>query len=428
VKGSAAARLRRLRWLLTALFTAINAVGLVVLAWLLVRDNAEQGHERLDAEVHRVTSTVKRLLQYDGTTLDTSLIDDDEIDTQCPRFAVLPGDTGAFEGHVSARACVEVDLDVLNGAAREAVLTQSFFRAAVGPTDGGLVWVGADPFRNDRGQYIGAVVAAVDADPTQAEHDRLVLLVVGGCTLLVAAVALGGHLLSGRAIRPAVAALEQQELLLAETAHDLRSPVAALRALAETAQRNPAEREELLTRTVNLAARMGGIIDDLLTRARLAAGVEQLRATAVRLDELVTAVVAEAAAGSATVTVTTAPTTVTADAALVQRAVGNLLDNALKYGRHPGSDAVVHITVAGGRVIVADHGPGIDPEVVEERFDRFSTTGGSSGLGLAIVRWVAQAHGGSLRVYNAEAGGAIFELVFPEATSDRAVVEKPVRK
>ncbi len=410
---SAAARLRRLRWLLTVLFTVINAVGLVLFAWLLVRGNAERGHERLDAEVYRVTSTVKRLLQYDGTLI-TAFISDDEINTQCPQFAVLPGDTGQFPGHVSERSCVEVDLDVLNGAAREAVLTESFFRAPVRGPDGGLVWVGADPFRNDTGQYIGAVVAAVDADPMSQEHDRLVLFVVGGCALLIGAVAVGGHLLSGRAIRPAVAALEQQELLLAETAHDLRSPVAALRALAESAQRNPAEREELLSRTVNLAARMGGIIDDLLTRARLAAGVEEITAAPVRLDQLVTTVVAETNAGAATITVTTAPTTVIADAALVQRAVGNLVDNALKYGRQPGADPIVHVTVAGGRVIVADHGPGIDPEVVEERVDRFSSTGGSSGLGLAIVRWVAQAHNGSLRVYNAEAGGAIFELVLPE--------------
>lgn len=424
---SAAARLRRLRWLLTVLFTAINAVGLVLFAWLLVRGNAERGHERLDAEVHRVTSTVKRLLQYDGT-LVTAFISDDEINTQCPQFAVLPGDTGQFPGHVSERSCVEVDLDVLNGAAREAVLTESFFRAPVRGPDGGLVWIGADPFRNDTGQYIGAVVAAVDADPMQQEHDRLVLMVVGGCTLLVGAVAVGGHLLSGRAIRPAVAALEQQEVLLAETAHDLRSPVAALRALSESAQRNPTEREELLARTVNLSARMGSIIDDLLTRARLAAGVEKITAAPVRLDQLVTTVVEETTTGAASITVTTAPTTVIADAALVQRAVGNLLDNALKYGRQPGADPIVHVTVAGGRVIVADHGPGIDPEVIEERVDRFSSTGGSSGLGLAIVRWVAQAHGGSLRVYNAEAGGAIFELVLPEADSRRTFPEKVPEK
>jgi len=71
-----------------------------------------------------------------------------------------------------------------------------------------------------------------------------------------------------------MAALEQQETLLAETAHDLRTLVAALRALAETAVRDPGQRAELLPRTVRLAGRMGDIIDGLLVRARLAAGVE----------------------------------------------------------------------------------------------------------------------------------------------------------
>ena len=73
----------------------------------------------------------------------------------------------------------------------------------------------------------------------------------------------------------------------------------------------------------------------------------------------------------------------------------------------------MHITVAGGRVIVADHGPGIDPAVAEEKFSRFASTGGSSGLGLSIVRWVALSHDGVLRVFNAAEGGAIFELAFP---------------
>jgi len=201
--------------------------------------------------------------------------------------------------------------------------------------------------------------------------------------------------------------------LLAETAHDLRTPVAALRALAETALRNPTQRGDLLPRTVRLAARMGSIIDGLLVRARLAAGVERLAAQPVWLDQLVAGVVEETPADGASVTLTAAPCKVMADATLLQRAVGNLLDNALRYGRQPDQPAIVHITVANGRVTVADHGPGVDGEFMDEAFDRFRTGSGSSGLGLSIVRWVATAHGGTLSVYNAEDAGAIFELTLP---------------
>jgi signal transduction histidine kinase len=162
---------------------------------------------------------------------------------------------------------------------------------------------------------------------------------------------------------------------------------------------------------------MGGIIDGLLVRARLAAGVDRLALQPVWLDQLVAGVVDETPTEGASVTLTAADTLVMVDPTLVQRAIGNLLDNALRYGRQPDQHAIVHISVAGGRVTVADHGPGVDAALAEGVFDRFRTGSaggnGSSGLGLSIVRWVAQAHGGSLAVYNAEDAGAIFELILP---------------
>ncbi|WP_173082905.1 sensor histidine kinase [Phytohabitans rumicis] len=413
---SAADRSRRLRWWPTALFTAINTIGLSVLGWLLIDQDAQRREERLDAELLRVTSVVLRLVQYDGT-LNTTFVNRDEINTQCPQFAILPGEAARFSGHVSQRTCVPVDPATLAGLAELGVRSGYRLHSYERGTGDELVRVGVEPFRSTDGQFIGAIVAVADATGQEDGHDRMILLVIGGVVLLAAAGGLAGHLLSGRVTRPVVAALEQQEVLLADTAHDLRTPVAGLRALAETAQANPDQHADLMARAVDLAARMGTIIDGLLMRARLAAGVEQLAIQPVWLDQLVTTVVEETPTGDAQVTVTVAATKVNADPGLVQRAVGNLLDNALRHGRRPDAPAVVHITVAGGRVMVADHGPGIDASVARESFDRFSSSGGSSGLGLSIVRWVAQAHGGTLRVYNAEEGGAIFELVLPAAES-----------
>ncbi|MEU5566807.1 sensor histidine kinase [Micromonospora musae] len=412
MSGSAAGRLRRLRRWLTVLFTVLNTLGLVGLAWLAIHADSVQREQRLDGELLRVTAAVQRLLQYGGA-LVTAYVSEDELDTQCPQFAILPGGTEQFSPHFSRRSCVPMDPARLRGLAVRAVETGDRLSGYARATDGRLVRIAAEPFRNPSGQYVGAVVAVRDAGPDRSGHDRLVLLVVGSCVLLVGALGVTGHVLSGRAIRPALAALEQQEVLLADTAHDLRTPVAALRALAETALANPTERADLLPRTVDLAARMGTIIDGLLVRARLAAGVEQLALQPVWLDQLVTTVVEETPTDGAQVTVTAAPTKVNADPGLLQRAIGNLLDNALRHGRRPDGPAVVHVTVAGGRILVADHGPGIDVEQARDQFDRFRSGGGSSGLGLPIVRWVAQAHGGQLRVYNAEEGGAIFELVLP---------------
>ncbi len=410
---SSADRLRRLRWVLTAIFTVMNAIGLIVFAWLVVDTDADRGEQKLDLELDKVTSTVVRLIGRDGDAVVTGYIESDEINRQCPQFAVLPGDTGSsFDKHYSERECVRMDPAVLDQLAAQATRSGREVYGYKRGLDDRMVWVRVQPFRGESG-YLGAVVAVADAEPMLDAHRALVLWVVVGATVLIGSLAVAGHLIAARAIRPAVAALEQQETLLAETAHDLRTPVAALRALAETALRNPTERGDLLPRTVRLASRMGSIIDGLLVRARLAAGVERLAAQPVWLDQLVAGVVDETPAEGANVTLTAAPCKVMADPTLLQRAIGNLLDNAIRYGRQPNQPAIVHISVAGGRVTVADHGPGVDGDFVEEAFDRFRTGSGSSGLGLSIVRWVATAHGGTLSVYNAEDAGAIFELALP---------------
>lgn len=412
---SAADRLRRLRRLLTLLFTAVNAVGLIVFAWLAVDAHGDNGTQQLDGDNQVVTSTVARLIQFDqrNNTLVTAYVGADEINDNCPQFAILQGASGQFSSYYSARECIPADPAVLGGLADAAARTGRVQYGNADVSGGHMARVRAEPFRNPSGQYIGAIVAVSDAASTENDQTRFVLLVVGGCVILIAALAVAGHFLSGRAIKPAADALEQQQNLLDETAHDLRNPVAALRALAETAMRNPDEQAELLPRTVGLAARMGGIIESQLVRARLAAGMEELAIQPVWLDQLVTGLVEDAAAQGANVTVTAAPSQLRVDPGLIQRAIGNLLDNALNHGHHPGQPAVVHVTVAGGRVTVADHGPGVDPAVADELLDRFRTGSGSTGLGLSIVRWVAQVHGGTLNVYNADEGGAIFELVLP---------------
>lgn len=409
---SSADRLRRLRWVLTLMFTVMNAVGLIVFAWLVIQADRDSGEKQMDLELSRVTSTVSRLIGQDGDAIITALVGQDEINQQCPQFAVLPGGSGEFRGLYSERQCVRMDPAVLGGLAEDAARAGRELYGYKRSMDDQMVRVRAQPFRGESG-YLGAVVAVSNAEPTLDGHNRLVLWVVVGATVLIGSLALAGHVLSARAIRPAVAALEQQEVLLAETAHDLRTPVAALRALAETALRNPTQRGDLLPRTVRLASRMGSIIDGLLVRARLAAGVERLAVQPVWLDQLVSGVVEETPTDGASVTLTAAPCKVMVDPTLMQRAIGNLLDNALRYGRQPNEPAIVHITVANGRVTVADHGPGVDGEFADEAFDRFRTGSGSSGLGLSIVRWVAWAHGGTLSVYNAEDAGAIFELALP---------------
>ncbi|RZT07835.1 phospho-acceptor domain-containing protein [Kribbella sp. VKM Ac-2569] len=414
MRGPSADRLRRLRWWLTVLFTATNTVALIVLAPVIIVLDAQRGADQLDHDLSVVTQPVLRLIDENHGSLVTARIPPDPLSSDCPQFAVMPGKARDFDSYFSTKECVKIDQQVLADLATQAVDSGGPLTADKKAVNGHEVHIAVEPFKDSNGQYFGAVLAWKDTHDQSDQHQQLTIAVLVVCAILIGAAALVGYWLSGRAIRPAMAALEQQETLLAETAHDLRTPVAALRALAETAERDPEQRAELLPRTVRLAGRMGDIIDGLLVRARLAAGVEHLAMQPVWLDQLVAGVVEDMPTGDARFSLVTAPTMVRADPTLLQRAIGNVLGNAMRHGRAPGADqAIITVTVADGRVTVADQGPGIDPTVGEDLFEPYTTGGASTGLGLSIVRWVVLAHGGDLKVYNADEGGAIFEIQLP---------------
>ncbi len=421
---SSTGRLRRLRRLLTLLFTAMNAFGLVVLAWLVIEADAEQGRQRLDSDVRQVAATLARLVAADGGTIVTAYVGTDTVSEQCPQFAVLPGSAPRFEPYRGKRECVAVEDGLLNRLATEATATNRSKAGYETTAAGRPVYVAADPIKDRGGQVVGAIVVVADAVSTQERHGEWVLLVVGGCVLLVLGLGAAGYFIAGRAMRPATVALEQQKSLLDGVSrlldgvvHDLKTPVAGLRALAEAALRNPAERDELLPRTIRLASMMGDIIDLWPRRARVTAGVEELSIGPLMLDQLVETVVEDLPAQDARITVTTVPSRVDGDATLLRRAVANLIGNALSHGRAPGEEAEIQVTVADGRVVIADRGPGVDPGQAAALFERFVSGGGSTGIGLAVVKWVADVHGGTLRVYNREQGGAIFELALPADAS-----------
>jgi two-component system sensor histidine kinase MprB len=138
----------------------------------------------------------------------------------------------------------------------------------------------------------------------------------------------------------------------------------------------------------------------------------------VQLDELVEDAVARAARLAPQITFTSElePTVVRGVPGRLERAVSNVLDNAVKWSE-PG--AIVEVAVQHGTVTVRDHGPGIAEEDVPHIFDRFYRSAQArampgSGLGLAIVKRVVDEHGGTATVSRANGGGTIVRLGFPE--------------
>jgi len=116
------------------------------------------------------------------------------------------------------------------------------------------------------------------------------------------------------------------------------------------------------------------------------------------------------------------PVTVEGDPDRLERAVGNLLENAAKWSEEGG---LIEIGLRGGELSVRDRGPGIpdeDKSHVFERFYRAAAARGmpGSGLGLAIVREVAEAHGGTVEAADAEGGGALLKLKLPVVDSAKS--------
>ncbi|MFD4025001.1 sensor histidine kinase [Streptomyces sp. NPDC058576] len=427
------ARVRRLRRRITLLFALTSAVGLVAMAAWAVRGDDVRWRDQLDRTMSADTNWALGLLETDedgrldaGVLLDTA-------GTACPPLHLLsvPPDAArdarriapadlAVE-HAPRTPCLTVDGPAVRRAAAAAVNADEERSLDGRTTTGEAVRLFALPFyapeAEEDARPQGALVTVAGTAAQQADHRRLAWRVTGGCALLVGLSALVGHLLSGRAVRPALEALDRQESFLADAAHDLRTPAASLRTLAETALRGDTDSTDVHRRTLRLAEGMGALADGLLTRARLMSGTAVLAVEPLRLDQLVEALVQDAPAEGHRVSVEAREAVVVADPDLVRRAVANLVGNALVHGHAPGAPAEVVVVVAdegaSTTVTVEDAGPGLPPEVAGALFDRFRSGSRSTGLGLSIASWVAHAHGGSLTAGPGRHGGARFVLRLP---------------
>jgi signal transduction histidine kinase len=204
-----------------------------------------------------------------------------------------------------------------------------------------------------------------------------------------------------RALTEAEDAETRSRRFLADAAHQLRTPLAGLRASAEILLAHPdgPDRDRMVANVSREAARMSRLVDRLLRIARIDRG-EAPELQRVDLGRLARDEVnrQRPLAPDLTLDLDTgdAPTVVDCDPDAVREALANLLDNARRHAR---SEVQVHVArgLGIGRVTVRDDGPGLPAQDVETVFDRFTTSSDGSGLGLPIARGIAEAHGGELR-------------------------------
>jgi two-component system, OmpR family, sensor kinase len=415
-----------LRVRLTLVFAAVMAAVLAVTGLFVY----ERLQATLDEQIEQTLIT--RAAGGEALRAGTNISDDES-------FVLVADDPPVLTREETARA------------RRERVFTE---RESVPGLDGGPVRILGQPGRR------GIVVAGAsleDRDEALAGLRRQ-LLIGGPIALLLASLA--GYLLAGAALRPVEsmrrraqeisatvggrrlpvpdaddevarlartlndmlarieAGFERERRFVAEASHELRTPLSLLKTELELALRRPRSLEELHAALASAAEetdRLVRLAEDLLVLARADEGELQLRSEAIDARELLGEVARRFAADGRVIEVDAPPgLTVRGDRLRLEQAVGNLVDNALRYG-----SGTVRLTAraddGGVTLSVADEGAGFPTAFLPHAFERFTRadvarTRGAAGLGLALVQAVARAHGGHAIAANVPSGGAVVTL------------------
>jgi two-component system, OmpR family, sensor histidine kinase MprB len=229
--------------------------------------------------------------------------------------------------------------------------------------------------------------------------------------------------------------LAAQRQLVSDASHELRTPLTSLRINVELLAEDPglsaAERQQVLDRVVAQVTELGQLVGSVteLARGESVPGAHEN----VGLDEVVGAALAVARRDwpRTFFAADLQPCAVVGSAHRLQIAVRNLLDNAAKFGPPGGT---VEVGLRDGELTVCDHGPGIAPEDLLHVFDRFYRARSArgvpgSGLGLSIVRQVAESHGGTVQAESRTDGGTLMRLRLsagPARFPDPALASDPV--
>ncbi|MBD8078559.1 sensor histidine kinase [Cellulosimicrobium arenosum] len=448
-----ARRTTSVRWRLTALASAVVAVALVLgavaLTWVLQASRVAA----LDAVVRERATTVATLAEADRLPSTLPVVEPGEI------VQLLDADGGVVASSSNAsRTLPLLGGDELTASSPDTGgATRIMTTTTSGYDDAARVAVHPTTLRGAPATVVASVPLTELEGVVRALRVGL-LAVVPLLTLAVGAVV---WFILGRALRPVEAlrrgaaqvaraggpgslpvpaaddeigalartlndmldrletGAARQRSFVADAAHELRSPVAALRATVEVAQAHPGSTtpDELAGELLSEVLRLQALVDDLLVLARVGAG--PAASDRVELGPVAAAVLAgvRPVADRRDVAVELGGAgAATGDPAALGRVLRNLLDNAV---RHASRRAVV--TVGEGRVTVDDDGAGLDPEMREAVFERFVRLDearerdvGGSGLGLAIARELTREMGGDVHLGASPLGGV------------RAVVELPL--
>ncbi len=317
--------------------------------------------------------------------------------------------------------------------------TNLFLSSIPSPTPARHISLGAAHAPGNAG---GLSVALYLANPSRLyARQKVRAWWLAGLIAVAAGGALIGLVATWRAMRRQERLIALKSNFVSSVTHELRAPLASVRLMAESLERGkitqPEKRQDYFRYMVQECRRLSGLIENVLDFARIEQGRKEYQLEPVALAELIrqTAQVLEPYAAERTVRLAVkipeGNHSLACDAQAIQQALVNLIDNAVKHAP-PSSEVTVGLDVACATygLWVEDHGPGIPPEEHARIFEQFYRRGSELrresagvGIGLTLVKHIAEAHHGQVSVRSAVGQGSRFTLELPKTRDNTAANE-----
>jgi two-component system sensor histidine kinase KdpD len=224
------------------------------------------------------------------------------------------------------------------------------------------------------------------------------------------------------------AALERAEAtstaILRAVSHDLRTPLATMRAAVDglvSGSLEPADQKEMVAAVESSTEQLERLIDDLLDLSRIQSGLLHPMLRDRTLEEILPLAVAGYPPGAVSLEIDETVPMVSTDAGLLERVVANLVSNAVRVSDGTPVRVLAHVLPEAVEVLVVDRGRGVNPELRDRIFEPFQrlndTSPGGLGLGLAVARGLTDAVGGTLTAEDTPGGGLTMVLSVPRAAA-----------